>query len=129
MTKTATSQYEIKCDECKATIGETDSLSESAAGGRCTDCMATLFVGCDIHYTGDMANHEADGTITAITDSKWGRNIAIKIESGEIINVTPASFSPGPGRRFYTKVEWMAQRQAKIAAMNDTFRSMGIKAS
>ena len=109
--------YRIKCDECKVTIGETDLLSESAAGGRCADCQAVLFIGCDIHYTGDRANHEADGTITAITDSKWGRNITIKMESGKIINVTPTAFSPGPGRRFYVKAEWMAQRQTKIAAM------------
>lgn len=31
-------KYVIKCDDCKRTIGETDSLSESAAGGRCKEC-------------------------------------------------------------------------------------------
>lgn len=37
--KTATTgRYEIKCDDCKATIGRTDLVSESAAGGRCADC-------------------------------------------------------------------------------------------
>ena len=30
-------RYEIKCDDCKATIGTTDLLSESAAGGRCKE--------------------------------------------------------------------------------------------
>lgn len=34
--------YEIKCDECKVKIGETDSVRESAAGGRCEDCRATV---------------------------------------------------------------------------------------
>lgn len=33
-----TQSYEIKCDDCKATIRLTDSLSESAAGGRCESC-------------------------------------------------------------------------------------------
>lgn len=31
-------KYIIKCDDCKKTIGETDSLAESAAGGICNDC-------------------------------------------------------------------------------------------
>lgn len=29
--------YEIKCDVCKTTIGRTDSMRQSAAGGRCSD--------------------------------------------------------------------------------------------
>lgn len=31
-------RYEIKCDDCKTTIGTTDSIRESAAGGRCDEC-------------------------------------------------------------------------------------------
>ena len=31
-------RYVIKCDDCKTKIGETDSLGESAAGGRCDKC-------------------------------------------------------------------------------------------
>lgn len=27
--------YEIKCDECKVTIGRTNSVGRSAQGGRC----------------------------------------------------------------------------------------------
>ena len=34
-------QYVIKCDDCKQQIGSTDSLSESAAGGRCWTCKHT----------------------------------------------------------------------------------------
>ena len=41
MTKTTTSRYEIKCDECKVTIGHTNSLAESAQGGRCDECKGT----------------------------------------------------------------------------------------
>ena len=32
-------RYVIKCGDCKVTIGETDSLGESAAGGRCARCV------------------------------------------------------------------------------------------
>lgn len=35
-----TRRYVIKCDDCKQTIGQTDNLSESAAGGRCEECRS-----------------------------------------------------------------------------------------
>ena len=31
-------RYVVKCDECKRTIGETDSIIVSAEGGRCEEC-------------------------------------------------------------------------------------------
>ena len=31
-------KYIIKCDECKKTIGTTDSLRVSAEGGQCDEC-------------------------------------------------------------------------------------------
>lgn len=34
--------YDIKCDDCKIKIGETDSLKESAEGGRCAVCCDSL---------------------------------------------------------------------------------------
>src|SRR3990167_677506 len=34
--------YEIKCDECKTAIGETDSASISAAGGLCHACKTKI---------------------------------------------------------------------------------------
>ena len=33
--------YVIKCDDCKQTVGTTDDLSESVAGGRCWTCKHT----------------------------------------------------------------------------------------
>lgn len=33
-----TGAYSIKCDGCRAELGRTDSVRESAAGGRCDDC-------------------------------------------------------------------------------------------
>lgn len=34
----APARYAIKCDDCQQTIGQTASLAESAAGGRCPSC-------------------------------------------------------------------------------------------
>lgn len=39
-TTTETAKYVIKCDDCKVTIGTTDSLRESAEGGQCAKCEA-----------------------------------------------------------------------------------------
>lgn len=36
----ARTQYAIRCDDCKTEIGRTNSLSESAAGGRCEKCKS-----------------------------------------------------------------------------------------
>lgn len=33
-----TKKYWIKCDGCKVEIGQTDSLHESACGGKCDEC-------------------------------------------------------------------------------------------
>lgn len=37
----ATARYVVKCDDCKRDLRETDSLQESAAGGRCESCRET----------------------------------------------------------------------------------------
>lgn len=31
-------RYEVKCDDCKTILRHTTSLTESAAGGTCSDC-------------------------------------------------------------------------------------------
>ncbi len=31
-------RYEIKCNECKAAVGRTDSVQRSAEGGMCDEC-------------------------------------------------------------------------------------------
>jgi hypothetical protein len=33
-------RYFVKCDECRETMRYTDSMQESAAGGRCEKCRA-----------------------------------------------------------------------------------------
>lgn len=40
-------RYEIKCDECRAPIGRTDSVERSAQGGRCTACREADSKGTD----------------------------------------------------------------------------------
>jgi hypothetical protein len=40
VTRAAEGRYVVKCDDCKTTIRETDSLVESAAGGSCGCCHA-----------------------------------------------------------------------------------------
>ena len=35
-------KYVIKCDDCKKTIGRTNSMARSAQGGRCTECRSTM---------------------------------------------------------------------------------------
>lgn len=37
-----TGRYEIKCDECRALIGRTDSVQRSAEGGLCSQCRASF---------------------------------------------------------------------------------------
>jgi hypothetical protein len=40
-TATETSgRYVVKCDECKKDMRHTDSMVESAAGGRCEECRS-----------------------------------------------------------------------------------------
>jgi hypothetical protein len=56
-------KFIIKCDSCKATLRETDSLRESAEGGLCITCGGSICISCGrdvrkIHrdYRGKMQN-------------------------------------------------------------------------
>ncbi len=37
-----TGRYEIKCDECRAVIGRTNSVGRSAEGGMCDQCKTAF---------------------------------------------------------------------------------------
>ena len=39
---TTAKRYIIKCDDCKRPIGQTEDLSESAAGGKCPECRGFI---------------------------------------------------------------------------------------
>ena len=88
----------------------------------------------NIYYTGDMANHEGFGVCTAVRSDKWGTHLTITLEANNVLDaegnvieeysvpersftVTPASFSPSPGRRFWRLEEYRQDRAEKISAM------------
>ena len=80
-------------------------------------------VGTRIYYTGDMANGNSIGTITAIHSatqiSPVGYDIEYDDERFEGDNKKSHSvpihcFSPGPGRRFYLLDEWIDKKNAEI---------------
>lgn len=52
------SLYQILCDDCKAVIGETDSLRESASGGTCEPCKLTRQLQL-VPFRAAMAAYEA----------------------------------------------------------------------
>ena len=73
-----------------------------------------------IYYTGDMANSEDFGVITAIRPAdRWGpHSYDIRLDDGrEWSGVFALSFTPGAGRRFWPYEEWEADRQRRIAEM------------
>lgn len=37
-----TQKFEIKCDDCKTTIGHTNNMVESVMGGRCEQCSGAI---------------------------------------------------------------------------------------
>lgn len=84
--------------------------------------MANLSVGTRVHYTGDMANMPAVGTITEVYSDRWGNHIRIvwDEEDGEQKPesvVSPANFGKTLSHRFWTMDDWQADRNAKIAQM------------
>lgn len=64
----AAPRYDIKCDDCREKMGETDSMRESAAGGRCEKCKAKdaptpdKFAGMDA-WLNESFPHDDDGTL------------------------------------------------------------------
>ena len=89
--------------------------------------MKTLFsdltVGTKVFYTGDMANIEGFGVVTAQYTTNWGSLVDLEIEGIEtedapriMRGISPLNFS-GAGRRFILHSEYVAERNAKIEAM------------
>ena len=86
--------------------------------------MDNLKEGTEIYYTGDMANIDGFGVISEERPGEWGRRDHIKMEDGRAFWLGPESFSPGPGRRFMTKAEWKAHREARIKEMKERWEFM-----
>lgn len=82
-------------------------------------------LGARIYYTGDMANGASYGTIVEwIPSDRFQDQLRIRFDEPRFEGdddretvVTPISFEPGPGRRFYMAAEWDALRAEKIEAM------------
>ena len=52
-----------------------------------------LEIGMRIYYGGDMANDEGVGTITEISDDRWGSHVEITMDDGREILVDQIAFS------------------------------------
>jgi hypothetical protein len=75
-----------------------------------------LSAGEKIYYSGDVANVDGFGEIVLVDSSgRFGTQIKIKMDDGRSFWISPASFVPGPGRRFMLKSEADKIRAEKIA--------------
>ena len=88
-------------------------------------------IGEEMYYTGDRANNEAWGRIAAEhNDPRWGRSwdIEWRPEDEKPITrgLTANHFTPGPGRRFWFRDEWEAERLLKISAMTTRRADLGL---
>jgi hypothetical protein len=80
----------------------------------------TYEVGTAIYYTGDIANQSGKGTVTALRPaSAYGSaSMDITLEDGrEMRGIQMTNFGNHPGRRFWTMVEYQADRTKRIAQM------------
>ncbi|MBE3126174.1 MAG: hypothetical protein IMZ57_11030 [Acidobacteria bacterium] len=81
-----------------------------------------LVAGEKIYYTGDMANADGFGEIVLVDSSgRFGTQVKIKMDDGRSFWISPASFVPGPGRRFMLKSEADAERAERIASFNQSY--------
>lgn len=82
-------------------------------------------IGMGIYYTGDMANADAFGTVTAVRDTQWGQMVEVTYDDGRaqtirltmIGNVYNGTCNP----RFVTRAAYdafWAERRAKYAKYN-----------
>lgn len=85
--------------------------------------------GTRIYYTGDRANWEDSGTITAVRQPTKYSPLAydIKLDDGRVFNgVYDLSFNPGSGCRFWPLDEWEADRQKRIKAMQERMKGTNL---
>ncbi len=85
-----------------------------------------------IYYTGDLANCESEGTITACNPAtKYsGESVDIQFDQPRFENdkmtsrVDVMNFNPGPGRRFWILEEWETDRRERWKAMQKKIRAI-----
>lgn len=85
-----------------------------------------LSIGTGVFYTGDMANAEGMGSITAEPQPGW---FTISMNDGREFRMVPAiSFNAAPGRRFWPAQERHDFRQAQLADMQRRYRTTTVPA-
>ena len=82
--------------------------------------------GTRFYYTGDMANIDGEGSISRVINSpKWGMSYDLVFDDGRLFRgVSPLSFEPGPGRRFWPLTEWKAHRAERLAEAQARYRKV-----
>ena len=83
--KTMEPKYDVKCDDCKATIRTTSDVKESYAGGRCATCTKPK--------TADLST--ALGNFVAKLQERENNRIA-----RDFPNLTPETFEAQQGRTY-----------------------------
>ena len=77
-----------------------------------------LEIGTEIYYTGDYANPDGRGTVTAYKPpDRFSAAYEVTLEDGRIFKgLYPCTFDPGPGRRFIPRDEYETDRTTKLEA-------------
>jgi proteasome lid subunit RPN8/RPN11 len=91
---------------------------------------STYSTGDRIYYTGDQANESSEGIITKLVPATkynpFGYNI--HLDNGhEFKIVSPLSFEPSPGRRFWLLSEWKEKRQKDLEAFKQRITKPALK--
>ena len=86
-----------------------------------------LPIGTPIYYTGDMANQDGFGIVSAHREGdKWSSpSMDLYLKDGRTFKaVWPGMFDPAPGRRFMTTETYQRERAEKIARMQADLRKL-----
>jgi len=91
-----------------------------------TENYHNMTIGTKFYYTGDMANSDGEGSISKVRNPpKWGLSYDLTFDDGRSFRgVSPLSFEPGPGRRFWPLAEWEARRAERIRDMQARYRQV-----
>ena len=86
----------------------------------------TLTAGTRIYYTGDMANRDGNGTVSAVINDRSGVLYNIVMDDGRVFrSIMHCQFGNRAVDRFWTKADRDARTAAGIAQMKATLRASG----
>ena len=86
--------YEIKCDDCKTTMGQTNLLQVSAAGGRCAVCRG---------YTKGRKAWTATRKLSLWPDGRRPGVIVFSFPGKELVRFLPDSARSGQAETWHWK--------------------------